>query len=379
MRLASGFRYWYYFVVGLGCFSLNIKAQTIHLGTLSEFKGSELCQVAERTADYLRRGPNYDQRAIHGGKVAGLSFSLNQVITTLDSVCQTYRKDVRTNKQSSLHNAQYLAKHFDMHAWKPNLDKAQKVIATTTNQAKKNLLSRIPEDSLLLTKYYTKLVDAKYQRVGQYQHALYGIPYDEQNLSLEQADQLANQLTRYKYSRQQVMAGVLDSHKLAPPLIYLTEQGLHDALLQGTAVVKKPAGGYAYYNVARNNGIAYDYALDKNQQARYWYFKQVPGVMGYGIEPAHKIEILPQVTVAGNVADLGLGKLLLLQYQQSGRLISRLVVLADEGGAFDDNLFQLDLLVGQYKGWADYHAANKHLPDFVKAYVLIAKDKTSVH
>ena len=51
----------------------------------------------------------------------------------------------------------------------------------------------------------------------------------------------------------------------------------------------------------------------------------------------------------------------------------RLVILADEGGAFENNLFQLDLLVSSYKGWSDYHQANKHLPDFVKAEFLTLK------
>ncbi|WP_016955757.1 MltA domain-containing protein [Catenovulum agarivorans] len=353
-----------------------IAAKTVELGQLSEFKGSELCEVSENTLAYLQRGQTYDEKAIHGGKVDGLAFALAEVKQTLKFICDTYRKDVRAKKQSSLHNNSFIQQNFQLHAWQPDLTKAKQVIETTTNQAKKNLLSRIPDDSILLTKYYTKLVDAKYQRQGDYQHALYDIPFDEQHLSLEQADRLGKQLTRYQYTRQQVMTGILEQKNLAKPLIYLTEQGLHDTLLQGTAVVETSAQTYAYYNVARNNGIAYDYALNKNQQARYWYFKQVPGVMGYGLEPESKIEILPQVTVAGNVADLGLGKLLLLQYQQNGQLISRLVILADEGGAFDDNLFQLDLLAGQYKGWKDYHAANKHLPDFVKAYVLIAKDKT---
>ena len=42
-------------------------AKTLELGQLSEFKGSELCEVSENTLAYLQRGQTYDEKAIHGG------------------------------------------------------------------------------------------------------------------------------------------------------------------------------------------------------------------------------------------------------------------------------------------------------------------------
>ena len=49
-------------------------------------------------------------------------------------------------------------------------------------------------------------------------------------------------------------------------------------------------------------------------------------------------------------------------------------MLADQGGAFDSNLFQLDMLVDSYRGWRDYHKANKYLPDYAKAWLLLKKE-----
>ena len=55
--------------------------------------------------------------------------------------------------------------------------------------------------------------------------------------ALAEADAKGKQLTRFKYTRQEVIAGKLLNNKLAKPLIWLTEDALHDVLLQGTGVM----------------------------------------------------------------------------------------------------------------------------------------------
>jgi hypothetical protein len=165
---------------------------------------------------------------------------------------------------------------------------------------------------------------------------------------------------------------VLTQKKLAKPLIWLTEAGLHDVLLQGTGVLNVD-GKTRYFNVHRNNGISYDYSIGKTAQGRYWYFAEVSSIMGYGTEIGNKIEIKPQVTFAGNIDQLGLGKLIMINYLNNGLSVSQIGVLADTGGAFDDNLFQLDFLTDSYYGWDDYYQANKHLPDYAKTWIMIKK------
>ena len=237
----------------------------------------------------------------------------------------------------------------------------------------------IPNDQLFLTIYYTKLLIASPVQTKQFSQALYAIPYDETDKTLAQTEVEKNKLTRFNYTRQQVIAGVLIKNKLAKPLVWLSEEALHDVLLQGTGVLNVD-GEVRYYNVHRNNGIAYDYSIGKREQARYWYFIETPEIMGYGQTQSRKIAIKPQVTFAGNVAELGLGKLIIVSYSQcqtqgtSDTKISRMGVLADQGGAFDNNLFQLDLLVDSYKGWQDYHQANKHLPDYADVWIMLVKD-----
>ena len=74
------------------------------------------------------------------------------------------------------------------------------------------------------------------------------------------------------------------------------------------------------------------------------------------------------------LSSLGLGKLFLINFANAHINQSRLAILSDEGGAFDNNLFQLDLLVDSYWGWQDYHQANKHLPDYASVWLLVLKE-----
>ena len=64
----------------------------------------------------------------------------------------------------------------------------------------------------------------------------------------------------------------------------------------------------------------------------------------------------------------------MVNYQRNDQTISRLGILADQGGAFDGNLFQLDMLVDSYRGWSDFHQANKQLPDYAKAWIMLIKE-----
>ncbi|MGB1262829.1 MAG: MltA domain-containing protein [Cognaticolwellia sp.] len=344
--------------------------KTPELGKMAGFKASALCNVADETKRYLSNF-SADNFAVHAGKVFDDSVTLARVEQTLEFICQTYRADVRAKRQSRLHDKNFLKQNFDFYRWTPDRKTAQEIALKSTNARKTSMLNAIPTEKIFLTKYYTKLLTASAVKTPIYNQALYALPYDEAGMTLVEANNTSS-LTRHKYSRQAVIAGILEQKKLAKPLIWLTEEALHDVLLQGTGVVEVN-GQRRYFNVHRNNGVAYNYAIGKREQPRYWYFSEVPSIMGYGETLTSKIAISPQVSFAGNVAELGLGKLFMVSYQLADENISRLGVLADQGGAFDNNLFQLDLLVESYFGWQDYHQANKHLPDYAKAWLMLKK------
>jgi membrane-bound lytic murein transglycosylase len=340
------------------------------LGKMTDFKASALCDVAEATQRYITRF-SADKFAVHAGKVFDNSVTLVRVEQTLAFICQTYREDVRSKRDSRLHDEGFLTTNFDFYRWTPDVATARQIALKSTHARKTSMLNAISRDKIFLTKYYTKLLTASAVRTPVYTQALYALPHDELGLTLTEANNDLT-LTRHQYTRQDIIAGALAEKKLAKALIWLTEEALHDVLLQGTGVVDVN-GVRRYFNVHRNNGIAYDYVIGKREQARYWYFAEVPSIMGYGKTLESKIALKAQVSFAGNMAELGLGKLFMVSYQQVDKNISRLGVLADQGGAFDNNLFQLDLLVDSYYGWQDYHQANKHLPDYAKAWLMLIK------
>ncbi len=352
-------------------YSLNfVEDKSPDLGLMKNFKASELCAVSEKTHQYLMSNID-DEFAVKVGDIFANKVTLPQVKETLTFICNIYREDVRAKRQSRLHNTEFLAENFTFYRWMPDTKTAQHIARKSNNAVKTRLLNNIPDDQIFLTKYYTKMLDGSPVKTEHYTQALYAIPFDEEALSLKEADKNKTS-TRFTYTRQAVISGALLKKNLAKPLVWITEEALHDVLLQGTGVLQVD-GKIRYFNVHRNNGIAYDYSIGKREQARYWYFAEVPSIMGYGKTLDSKIAVNPHVTFAGNVKDLGLGKLFLVSFEQEGLQVSRLGVLADQGGAFDNNFFQLDLLVDSYKGWEDYHAANKTMPDYAKAWLLIKK------
>ena len=334
-------------------------------GEMADFSAQDLCTVADETQRYLKKGNDYDAHANHIGALQSLGITLDQVHKTLTFICNIQKEDTKAKRPSRLHNLNFIQQHFKQIRWMPNTQQAKKF------QQQKTLLKNLPSDKILLTKYYIKKAQGAKKASEQFPFALYALPEDEKNLTLEQAEKQKNTLTRYRFIKKDILEGALDKKPLAKAQVYLSRSDLEDSLMQGTVVVNLSENRQETYNVHRNNGHAYDRNLKKEQQKRYWYFKKTTGIMGYGKDANHKIIIKPLVTVAGDLAYFGLGKLLLLSASYPSGTEHRLVILADTGGAFEDNRYQLDLLSGFYRNFSDYHQVWKSTPDYVEARFLI--------
>lgn len=320
-----------------------------------QFNAVALCTTAKSTLAYLNKGHDYDSEAIHDGKV--IRIPLQKIKATLQFIC---------THQQQLNDPNFIKKHFTFIRWYPDSAEA-KLLAS-----QKALLRNLPNNQILMTKYYVHLAKASIKKEGNRVVPLLGLPFDEQYLTLEQANQQTN-LTRFHYGKQAILKGALN--KKAPVLAYLSRDDFEAALLQGTIVADfGPRIGKKIFNVHRCNNIAYDKRKNPYQQERYWYFKQVDGIKGYGKDAEHKITVDPAVTFAADLPHLGLGKLLMIQYKSpAGTLISKGGILADTGGAFANNLYQVDYLAGSFSGKTTYLKATRHLPDYVQAYFMVLK------
>ncbi|WP_232784084.1 hypothetical protein [Moritella sp. Urea-trap-13] len=352
-------------------FQLEAKPE---IGEMVTSSTAELCEVAKGSVDYLNLGEDYDPGIITAGITAQFGGDLDRVKRTLNFICQVEQTDKLAGTPSRLMDANFIAEHFDVIRWMPDKNQAQGFAKN------KPLLKNIPDDKILLTKYYIKLAKGTAKQTPETPYALYAIPNDEKDLSLEQANADLS-LTRHQLTKQDVITGILDKDKLAEPMVWLSRYDLEDSLMQGTVKVDFTTDKSAsddsseitsqFFNVHRNNGIGYKRNLKKEQQGRYWYFKKTESVMGYGKDANYKIPVYPLVTVAGDLAHLGLGKLIMLTHNGE----SRLTVLADTGGAFENNQYQLDYLGGYFKNWDDYINTYRTFSDYFEARILLLKDK----
>ncbi len=318
---------------------------------------AKLAAVARETLAYLNAHP--EDRAATGGLFNELGISLTEVKKTLALVQHSIEEDLSNKRPARILDTQWLNQNFHLISWQADLQGAQ---ANKVNMA---------GNQLRITKYVVFEGQGQTQASNSYCCALYSLPNDEAQLETEAAEAKKSELVRYRYTKQQVIAGALTKHGVKP-LVWLTRQGLEDALMQGSIMVKMPDGKQRMFNVHRNNGIGYDRKLkDPKQQRRYWYFKEVKGILGYGQDD--KILVQPEVTFAGDVYNLGLGKIVAIRYLKQGKPTIRLGVLADTGGAFVPNLYQLDYLAGVFPNRAAYQKGVAELPSFAETFILIAK------
>ncbi|NJM95667.1 MAG: hypothetical protein HC792_05710 [Acaryochloridaceae cyanobacterium CSU_5_19] len=96
-------------------------------------------------------------------------------------------------------------------------------------------------------------------------------------------------------------------------------------------------------------------------------------IKGYGHQIDTKIPIRPGVTFAGDVLNIGLGKIILLEQSSGSAKKLRLGIMADSGGAFLPNLHQLDFLAGIFPSHAEFQRQQPQVPAYADVYILIKK------
>lgn len=203
-----------------------------------------------------------------------------------------------------------------------------------------------------------------------YDTPLYAVPDDERDLSEAEARD-AHGLLRHQLTRRQVLDGAFadgGAHAgRAEPLVWLTRSGVHQALLQGTVAVQLP-GGERLFTVHRCNDVPWDPSVrDPEAQDRYWYFRSVDTPRGWAPGGATGARVVPGVSLAADLGNLAYGGLVALQ-ADGGLTVG---VVSDTGGAFQPNLFQVDLYAGVYPSRAAFEEATRTVPRRAHAWFLV--------
>lgn len=300
--------------------------------------------VAEATAAWLRRAPD-DDPAADPGILRHRGVDRDDVLRTLDAIARLARE-----APERLSDPAFLARHLTAIPWRA--DQAGAAAAGID----------LPDHRIRLTRYLVDEVSGRAAPAPGFDHALYADPGPPLRTAL---------------TRQQVMDGAYRPGGRhageAEPLVWLPRRGVHEALMQGTVAVTVD-GRQRVFNVHQNNGRSYVHGQpDPEQQPRYWYFREVEAVLGYGDEARGKIPLAAGAAAAGDVHDLPLG--VLIGLQTPGGL--RLVILADTGGAFQPNLHQLDWFAGTFPTRDAFLHATRDLPSRVHARFLVWRPEGS--
>ncbi|MFC1894525.1 hypothetical protein ACFLYH_01085 [Candidatus Dependentiae bacterium] len=295
---------------------------------------------------------------IFSSKIANFDY----VKKTLEFIIWSIEKDKQKKSSFRILDTKFLEKNFKFIRWFGDVNNAQK------NKVKipENLDNgKIPNGKIRLTNYAVFVLNGRSKRSKNFPCALYAI----RNKEFESKD-------RFKYTKQDIFNRALHNRKnknRVKPLVWLKKDDLETAMMQGTTYVRMPDNKKRLFCVDKNNGFAYDKKISNpSEQKRYWYFKEISKKQFFeknGFHLKHK-----EVIFAGDVHNIGLGKLIAIKYQNpvSKKNEMRIGILADTGGAFKNNLYQLDFFGGvdsKYK----FKKRLQSIPNTVEAYILVKK------
>ncbi|MEL7242505.1 MAG: hypothetical protein AAGM40_09170 [Cyanobacteria bacterium J06573_2] len=312
------------------------------------FNQKDLLATLINTRKYYQDHADDDPNLSRPGVLSTQGVTVQDVLKTLDFMISVLQEDIANNRPTRLQDPNFINSNFRVIKWS----------ASNPKQPRRK--------NLRITKYAVFVYPGSRKKTAEFNIPLYSL-----------GDTPLTNKFYTKYTKQDVLSGIYEpggkEHGKVKPIVYMTREGLEEALMEGTILVDLGGGSSAYFNVDRSNEIPYVRGINRRLQKRYWYFKEVKDIKGYGYKIDEKIPIKPGVTFAGDVLNVGLGRMVVIEYMKNGRRHLRMGVIADTGGAFLPNFHQLDYLAGIFKGKASFNRYIKQLPTYAKAYILIKK------
>jgi len=316
--------------------------------TKVKFNATDLLTVLKSTRKYFSNRWDSDPDLQREGILGTQGVKVSDILKTLDFMVLTIQQDLKAKRPIRLQDPKFLNTHFRSIQW------------TAFNP------TAIDEKRVRMTKYAVFTHSGSRTPTKEFNAGLYALKPDTDVDAI-----------RLKYTKQDVLNNIYEPQGIefgkVEPLAYLDREGLESALMQGTILIKFTDGTSGFFNVDRNNNIPYIKDLAPTEQKRYWYFKPVTTIKGFGQTIETKISLKPGVTFAGDVLNIGLGRIVVTENTIDGKPQLRMGIIADTGGAFLPNLHQLDYLAGIFDSKDDFTAYIRKLPEYTKAYILIKR------
>lgn len=314
-----------------------------------DFEAEKLLKVIKNVREYYTKFSKEDEVVRREGVLGSLGIKVTDVLDTLDYMQKILEEDLQTGNKLRLKDPKFIQENFKVIKW----------------SAYKHLLTDYT-DKIRITKYAIFKHEGSKVKTKKFEIPLYKLKEEFKNTSFYK-----------KYTKQEVLTNIYEpkgkEFGKVEPLAYLTREGLEEALMEGTIVVNFTDGDKKFFNVDKNNGIAYVKGLNPRKQKRYWYFRESEAINGYGKEFENRVKIEPNVTFAGDVFNIGLGRMVAYEYNIGKVKYLKLGIIGDTGGAFLPNLFQLDFLAGIFNSKKEFLNYSQNLPEYATVYFLIKK------
>jgi hypothetical protein len=312
------------------------------------FNQTDLLTVLTNTREYFEKYASEDPDIQRTGILITQGVTVKDILKTLDFMITVLEEDIANKRTTRLQDPNFINTNFRVIKWSAH---------NPENPQQKQLR---------ITKYAAFIHPGSREKTSKYNTPIYAL---KQELSQDKF--------YTKYTKQDVLSGIYEpggkEFGKVKPIAYLTRNGLEAALMQGTVLVNFTDGTKEFLNVDKNNGMSYIRGVKATSQKRYWYFKEVDAIKGYGYKIDAKISIKPGVTFAGDVLNIGLGRIIVIEDNQSGQKRLKMGVIADTGGAFLPNLYQLDFLAGTFASENNFQQYIQKLPEYTNAYILVKK------
>lgn len=312
---------------------------------------ASLLQAAKDTLFYIQNKRGKFRQALEPYQLKEI-ISFQQVEETLKFIISTIEEDLETGKFRIL-NPAFINKNFAFIKWKAD-----------KKAAAQHHIKLPANGNIRLTNYVIYSVKGNTEKTKTYNCALY---------------QLLDKSLAKKFTKQQILSGIFEKQAYknkVKPLVWLTRNSFEEALLQGSTLVKMPDQSHKIFMVDTCNGIDYVKGI-KNQykQQRYWYCREAKSNIT-SIEAFKKrIQLRRKVIFAGDINNIGIGKIIAIRHTNpmTKKQELHLGVLADTGGAFVNNLYQLDLFLGMFGDKRVLRQQQMQFPSSTQAYLIYKK------
>lgn len=249
--------------------------------------------------------------------------TLNAITKTLRFIISTINEDEKRGGNYRINDPEFIKENFDCFSWGPQ-----------------NALTKkkgIEDGKILLTRYTMYKIKGSHVKTSKYNHALYGLPASKEVPFC---------------TKEQVLGGIFEKRPykdVVSPLVWVTREGLDEALMQGSIFIamEDVERWVRGFSVHRTTGFAgEEKSKDQKKQQSYWFFKEKDPIETKRFYS--KCQRRKDVVFAGNTDFLPIGSIIAVKEKDlvGGKDSMRLGILADTGGAFKNNLHQLDQFVG---------------------------------